>query len=54
VPTRGWLKYHRAVPLSNPQGIPVDVTGMPKGYLDWAAKISIAKKESDLRLIVFN
>ncbi len=33
-----WLKYHRAVPLSNPQGIPVDVTGIPKGYMDWAAK----------------
>lgn len=34
-----WLKHHRTVPLSNPQGIPVDVTGIPKGYMDWAAKI---------------
>ena len=33
-----WLKHHRAVPLSNPQGISVDVAGIPKGYMDWAAK----------------
>lgn len=33
-----WLKHHRAVPLSNPQGISVDVAGIPKGYKDWVAK----------------
>ena len=30
-----WLKHHRVVRLSNPQGIPVDVKGMPNGYKDW-------------------
>ncbi len=38
-----WLKYHRAVPLSNSQGISVEVTGIPKGYMDWAAKIFAGK-----------
>jgi len=33
-----WLKHHRVVPLSNSQGIPVDVAGVPKGYKDWVAQ----------------
>ena len=33
-----WLKHHRVVPLTNPQGIPVDVAGVPNGYKDWVAQ----------------
>ncbi|MEI6756651.1 MAG: hypothetical protein WCK85_02275 [Chlorobium sp.] len=33
-----WLKHHRVVPLTNPQGIDVDVKGIPTGYKDWVAQ----------------
>lgn len=33
-----WLKHHRAIPLDNPQGIPVAVAGLPHGYADWTER----------------
>ena len=38
-----WLKHHRVVPLTNPQGIPVDVAGVPKGYKDWVAQYLVGE-----------
>ena len=32
-----WLKHYRVVPHNNPQKIPVNVVGIPRGYHDWLA-----------------
>ncbi len=32
-----WLKHCRVVPQNNPQGILVNVAGIPRGYHDWLA-----------------
>lgn len=33
-----WMEHHRVVPLDNPDGIPVAVTGLPQGYVDWTTQ----------------
>ncbi|NTV25163.1 MAG: hypothetical protein HGB01_03000 [Chlorobiaceae bacterium] len=53
-----WLKHHRVVPLDNPQGIPVDVAVIPKGYAEWTnrrlgkeiLRIGIVHFTDDIRL----
>jgi hypothetical protein len=32
-----WLKHFRVIPQNNPQGILVNVVGIPRGYNDWLA-----------------
>ena len=29
------MANHRVIPLDNPEGIPVAVSGLPPGYIDW-------------------